>query len=56
MDPHNNNPENPMSISQLVQKLWLFKVLVPIIIPITIKIFQNLFYSFDSLPIVTKHD
>ena len=41
MDPYNNNPENPILISLLVQKLWPFKVLVPIIIPIMIKIFQN---------------
>ena len=42
LGPYNNNPENPISISLLVQKLWPVKVLVPIIIPIMIKFFQNL--------------
>ena len=55
LGPYNNNPENPISISLLGQKLWPFKVLVPIIIPITIKIFQNFPNGFDILQIVTKH-
>ena len=55
LDPYNNNPENPILISLLVQKLWPFKVLVPIMISITIKFSKIFPNGFDSLQIVTRH-
>ena len=55
VDPYNNNPENPILISLLVQKLWPFKVLVPIKLPISSKIFQIFLNGFHHLPIAPKH-
>ena len=54
-DPYNNNPENPILISVLVQKLWPFKVLVPIKLPISPKIFKIFFNGFHHFPTVIKH-
>ena len=56
LDPYNYNPENPILISLLVQKLWPFKVLVPIKTPISLKFSKILSNGFDAVNTVSRYN